>query len=121
MNTYRNPHPTAHSMRASLRREIRSWWLRLPAELRSPLWPAALSCLTIIALLMGFHQVVQSSVRQGELLRMSASSRAQAEWRCHALQGERMRASCMNQLNAPPTEVAEAAPSNTPALQLAQR
>lgn len=106
MNSYRiNYAPVRRKPRPS-DREIRAWWYGLPRGLRSPMWPTAFSVMTILALLMGFHQVVQSAVKQGELLRMSASTHAKAERRCHALQGERMRASCMNQINSPPTELA---------------
>ena len=121
MNSYRINHPAHRARPQGLRREVLTWWYGLPAELRSTRFFAALSCLTILALLMGFHQVVQSAVKQGELLRMSAATRAQAEWRCHQLQGERMRASCMKQLDQPPAVMADAPPINTAALQIAQR
>lgn len=121
MNSYRINHPHARARQHGLRHEIEAWWYGLPTDLRSTRLLAALACLTIVALLMGFHQVVQSAVKQGELLRMSAATRAQAEWRCHALQGERMRASCLKQLDAPPAVLAEAAPVNTAALEIAQR
>lgn len=122
MNTYRRSHSTGYGSRPSLRSKMVTWWYGLPADVRSPKWFMTLSCLTILALLMGFHQVMQSAVKQGELLRMSAATHAQAEWRCHALQGERMRASCLTQLNTAPGESAESgAPTNTVALQFAQR
>ena len=105
-----------------LPRPMLAWWYGLPPELRSTKWPATLSLLTILALLMGFHSVVQSSVRQGELLRMSVASRTQAEWRCHALQGDRQRAHCLRQLDeAPSVAAANLPPENTAALQVAQR
>ncbi len=114
MRTRPTPLPLPHSML--------SWWYGLPPELRSPKWPATLSFLVILALLMGFHSVVQSSVRQGELLRMSVATRTQAEWRCHALQGDRQRAHCLHQLDeAPSMAAANLPPENTAALQVAQR
>jgi hypothetical protein len=105
-----------------LPRPVLAWWYGLPPALRSTRWPATLAFLTILALLMGFHSVVQSAVKQGELLRMSVATRTQAEWRCHALQGDRQRAHCLRQLDeAPATAAANAPPENTAALQVAQR
>lgn len=106
----------------SLTHAATAWWQGLPPELRSTKWPMAFSLLVILALLLGFHSVVQSAVKQGELLRMNVATRAQAEWRCRALQGDRMRASCLHQLDAPPA-VAEAAtpPVNSAAVRVAQR
>lgn len=122
MNTYRHSYSTEYGRQRSLRGKILTWWYGLPAHLRSPKWFMTLSCLTILALLLGFHQVMQSAVKQAELLHMSAATHAQAEWRCHALQGERMRASCMKQLNTAPSELAESTPPiNTAALELTQR
>jgi hypothetical protein len=119
--TSRRPAPYP-AYRSPLPRPALAWWHGLPPPLRSPKWPMTLSLLTILALLMGFHSVVQSSVRQGELLRMSVATHAQAEWRCHALQGDRQRAHCLNQLDAAPSEaVADLPPDNTAAVQVAQR
>ena|SRR5947199_2711060 len=97
---------------------LRSWWRALPQPLRAPLWPSALAGLIIVALLMGFHQVVRQAVHQGELLRMSTATRAEAVWRCKSLSGTRMRAACLAQLDAPPSEPAQAdaPPPNTAAL-----
>jgi len=114
--------PAPSSSPIPLPRPVLAWWNSLPPELRSPKWPATLSLLTILALLMGFHSVVQSSVKQGELLRMSVATRTQAEWRCHALQGDRQRAHCLRQLDEVPSIVAASLPpENTAALQVAQR
>jgi len=99
-------------------RALRDWWRELPNALRVPLWPSAFATLVIFALLMGFHQVVRQSVRQGELLRMNAATHAEAVWRCKALNGARMRASCLAQIDAPPTPPprTEGPPPNTVAL-----
>jgi|GEM_PF-2687683 len=121
MNSYRINCTRVQGNTHPLGREIRAWWYGLPNELRSPVWPMAFSVMTILALVMGFYQVVQSAVKQGELLHMSAVTRAQAEWRCHALQGERMRAKCLNQLNSPPTKLADSSVVNSAGLQVAQR
>jgi hypothetical protein len=85
-----------------LRRLALSWWHGLPAPLQSRAWPTAIACLTILALLLGFHEVVTMSVRQGELLRMTAATESQALWRCHALRNAQTRASCLEQLRSPP-------------------
>ncbi|HEV7913570.1 MAG TPA: hypothetical protein VGP22_07370 [Albitalea sp.] len=103
-----------------LRTEARRWWNGLPEPLRAPAWRGSLAALVILALLMGFHQVVQQSVRQGELLRMTAATRAEAVWRCHALNGARMRSACMAQLDAPPPmRQADVPPPNTATMQVA--
>jgi hypothetical protein len=98
------PHPLAQ--------RVRAWWLHLPPALRAPVWPSALAALIILALLLGFHEVVRGAVKQGELLRMNTATRAEAVWRCNALNGARVRASCLAQLDAPP-ERAEGTASNT--------
>ena len=121
MNRYSIVFSPAPGKRLGLTRAKRIWWHGLPAELRSTKWAAMLCGLTIVALLMGFHQVVQSAVAQGALFRMNAATHAQAEWRCHALQGQRLRESCVNQLNSPPNELADTTPAGLAAVQVAQR
>ena len=107
---------------SALRRDTEAWWHDLPEALRRP-WPMALSCLTILALLSGFHQVVRESVRQGELMRMSTATRAEAVWRCQALRQPQTREACMAQLDSrrQPTLAAAKPPPNTATLQVAQR
>jgi hypothetical protein len=103
-----------------LRREIRAWWFNVPGHLRSPAWPTSLALLTIVALLLGFLHVVQMSVKQGELLRMTAATRSEAVWRCNALRNATTRASCLAQLDAPLQEKQESAPPpNTATMQVA--
>jgi hypothetical protein len=80
-------------------RALRRWWRGLPADLRSPMWPLTLATLTILGLLLGFHSVVASAVRQGEALRTTAFTRSQAEWRCHALNNDHQRARCLADLD----------------------
>jgi hypothetical protein len=48
-------------------RALRLWWYGLPAWARSPVWPALLATLTILGLLLSFHQVVHQAVQQSEL------------------------------------------------------
>jgi hypothetical protein len=105
-----------HDGLSGLRREMLLWWAGQPELLRSRAWPSAFAGLTILGLLLGFHQVVSSAVKQGELLRMSAATRSQAEWRCHALRSAAMRASCLEQLDAPVIAEAPTAPANTATL-----
>ena len=121
MNRYRTVYSPPPARRRGLARATRIWWHGLPAELRSTKWIAMLCGLTIVALLMGFHQVVQSAVDQGALFRMNAATHAQAEWRCHALQGQRMRESCVNQLDSPPNELADTTPAALADVRVAQR
>jgi hypothetical protein len=110
----------SHEGAEAWRRALRAWWFDLPAALRTP-WPTALAAVTILALLLGFHQVVEESVRQGELLRMNTATRSQAVWRCNALNSVRKRADCMSQLNAPQQQHANAPPPpNTAALRVTQ-
>jgi hypothetical protein len=95
---------------------VHAWWARLPQPLRAPLWPGVLSGLVILALLLGFHQVVRQAVRQGEVLRMTAATRAEAIWRCNTLNATRMRTRCLAQLDAPPVAAdAGRPPPNTAA------
>lgn len=107
---------------SALRRDAEGWWYSLPEALRRP-WPMALSCLTILALLAGFHNVVRDSVRQGELLRMSTATRAEAVWRCQALRQPKVRDNCLAQLDSQrqPTVASSKPPPNTATLQVAQR
>ena len=105
-----------------LRGELRRWWLGVPALLRSRHWPFTFCALVIVALLLGFHQVVSSSVKQGEIMRMSAATRDQAITQCRALHLQRMRNRCLEQVDAPTATQAEASPPpNTASLRVAQR
>lgn len=85
------------------------WWRNLPSDLRSPMWPLSLSVLTILALLLGFTSVVQSAVRQGDALRTTALTRAQAEWRCHAMNNDHQRARCLTELDQAHADTIEVA------------
>src|SRR3954469_12796520 len=84
---------------AAMRDQLDTWWQALPQPIRSPAWPAALATLTVLFLLLAFHQVVSDAVRQGEVLRMAAANRSEAVWRCGTLQAARMRESCRAQVN----------------------
>jgi hypothetical protein len=86
------------------RDQLDAWWQALPQPVRSPAWPSALAALTVLFLLLAFHQVVSDAVRQGEVLRTASANRSEAAWRCGTLQGLRMRESCRAQLNAVPAE-----------------
>ena len=97
-------HAGRRSAFAAVREQLDAWWMTLPQPVRSPAWPWALAVLTVLFLLLAFHQVVSDAVRQGELLRMAAANHSEAVWRCGALRGLRMRESCLAQLNAAPRE-----------------
>jgi hypothetical protein len=94
--------------RYGVREQFLAWWTALPEPVRSPAWPRALAALTVLFLLLAFHQVVSDAVRQGELLRMAAASHSEAVWRCGSLRGLRSREGCLAQLQTPPP--GEAAP-----------
>ena len=79
---------------------VRGWWHRLPVALRSPVWPGILVSLTILALLLAFHQIVRGGVQQGEMRRVAVAMHAEALWRCKALRGPGMRETCLGQLDA---------------------
>ncbi|HZN86194.1 MAG TPA: hypothetical protein VFB53_05335 [Burkholderiales bacterium] len=99
---------------------LAAWWRTLPGALRAPVWPGTLAGLVILALLLGFHHVVRDAVHQGELLRMSTASRAEAVRRCNAMPRASVRASCLAQVDAPPPVRGEAGPPpNTASLSLA--
>jgi len=94
------------------RHDVQQWWNDLPEAVRSPAWPRALALLTALYLLLAFHQVVAQSVRQGEVLRMATANHAEAVWRCNAMRGVRLKQSCLDPLNKPPS-AAVALPENT--------
>ena len=96
------------------RHQIKDWWMDLPQAVRSPVWPYALSVLTVVFLLLAFHQVVLGAVHQGELLRMATATHSEGVWRCSSLRGQRMRESCLAQMNAAPHD--EAPLQNTAAV-----
>jgi hypothetical protein len=104
-----------------LRRELRAWWWDVPGPLRSRGWPLAFALLTILALLISFHQVVRNAVQQGEILRMSAASRAEAMAQCQALRNARVRGDCIKQVDAPPlAQIDTTTPPDTASLEVAQ-
>ena len=83
-----------------------TWWSALPDTLRSLSWPGALAAISILGLLLAFHQVVSGSVRQGELRRAALVANGEAVWRCNALVSARLRDRCLVQLNALPRKEA---------------
>ena len=122
MNTARFDSPALPAQRiGGLRHQAQVWWFSLPYMLRSPAWFTTLSCLTILALLLAFHQVVRQAVQQGELLRMNTATHAEAVWRCNALRGPRVSAGCIEQLDAAPRNEAQTPPNTATArVQVAQ-
>ena len=99
---------------------LTSWWNDLPPVLRSRTWPATFASLTILALLLAFHQVVAGAVEQGEALRIGAAARADAMAHCNALSSPRLRSVCLQELDEAPVQAFETAPPpNTAALSIA--
>jgi hypothetical protein len=76
------------------------WWYGWPASVRSPLWSALLATLTILGLLLAFHQVVSGAVQQGELRHQASVLHSEATWRCKAMGSLRASESCLSQLKA---------------------
>jgi hypothetical protein len=62
--------------------------------------------LILFGLLLAFHQVVRSAVRQGELRREITALHGAAAQRCNELRGRGMRNSCLKKLNASPSDAA---------------
>ena len=89
---------------AVVRAQLDAWWMALPRPVRSRAWPAALAALTVLFLLLAFHQVVSDAVRQGALLRMATANHSEAVRRCGTLRGLQMRENCLARLNAAPPE-----------------
>lgn len=63
-----------------------------------PVWSGLLASAALLGLLLAFHQVVQGSVRQGELRRQADAAHASATWRCKALRGVEDRRQCLARL-----------------------
>ena len=78
--------------------------MRLVDVMRSPVGPGILATLTLVALLVSFHQVVREAVQQGESRRKATAARLEAVWRCNALRGVRVRANCLSQLDSTPRD-----------------
>jgi hypothetical protein len=82
------------------RDELRLFLKRVPVGLWSRNWPVVLSALTILGLLLAFHQVVQGAVKQGQLRGQATAMHAGATLHCNTLPGLGARDSCMAQLKA---------------------
>ncbi len=85
---------------AAFQRGLQRWWYHLPAGARSPIWPGLLASLTILGLLLAFHQVVSGAVQQSELRHKATAMHSEATWRCNTLPGLRASENCRSQLNA---------------------
>jgi hypothetical protein len=95
--------PTFAALKAG---PLGTWWSALPDTLRSLSWPGALAAISILGLLLAFHQVVSGSVRLGELRRAATAMQSEATWRCNALASLRLREGCLVQLSAVPHDEA---------------
>jgi hypothetical protein len=78
----------------------------LPVAVRAHGWPGVLASLSLLGLLLVFHHVVRSAVRQGELRREVIALHNAAAWRCNALRDRLVRDSCLQELNAAPLDTA---------------
>lgn len=65
-----------------------------------------MAALTLLGLLLAFHQVVRSAVRQGEVRREIAALHNAAVFRCNELRGRLVRDNCLKQLEALPADAA---------------
>lgn len=81
-------------------RALLQWWYGLPTWVRSPVWPAFLATLTILGLLLSFHQVVREAVQQSELRLRASALHNEATWRCSAMSSQRASEGCRSQLKA---------------------
>jgi Tfp pilus assembly major pilin PilA len=71
------------------------WW-------RSPVWPrvmVVIAVVTILALLLAFHHVVQGVVERAEVTRKAMAQHAQARRHCNNLPGRQAREGCLLDLN----------------------
>jgi hypothetical protein len=63
---------------------------------------AILATLSVLSLLLAFHQVVLSAVQDGASRHKADALRAEAKWRCKALRDPRASASCLLALATAP-------------------
>jgi hypothetical protein len=80
--------------------------VHLLLALRSHGWSGVLASLLLLGLLLAFHQVVRSAVRQGELRREITALQSATASRCNALRSRLVRDSCLQELNAAPLDPA---------------
>ena len=96
--TFNSPSGAADGL-VALWRQLSLWWQRLPAGVRSPVWPATLATLVIVGMLLAFHQVVSGAVQQGEMRRKTTAMHVEANWRCGAARGLRASDDCLQRLH----------------------
>jgi hypothetical protein len=95
------------------RQGARRWWNNLPPVLRRPAWPFGFAALAILALLLGFQQVVREAVQRGELLRASA---VEAVEPCQDLAPASARQRCLADLDTHTVRDDDQPPPNTASL-----
>ncbi len=76
------------------------WWSDLLTGAHSPFWPGMLAAMTILGLLLAFHQVVSGAVLQGELRLQAVALHANATSRCNRMGNVRDNKTCLSQLAA---------------------
>ena len=98
-----------------LRRNRQLSWHQMPIWVCLSYWRGILATLTILGMLLAFHEVVQGAVRQGDLRRQADAIHAEATWRCRALRGLGASDNCLQRLQAlapgaatPPAQVTTA-------------
>lgn len=77
----------------------------LPVQVNANGWRGAFAALILLGLLLAFHQVVRSAVRQGELRRELTALHSAATLRCNEMRGRLVRDSCLKKLNATSADV----------------
>lgn len=92
-------------LQARALRAAKRWlaWLPGPQGLtasRLQFWSGLLAAVALLSLLLAFQQVVQASVRQGELRQQAAALRVEATWRCQALRGADRVRQCLADLTS---------------------
>ena len=85
---------------AAHRHELQRARHRLPARVRSQVWPAILATLIILGMLLAFHQLVRGALRQSELRHKVVALHAEATWRCKSLPNRDAIGSCLSWINA---------------------
>ena len=66
-------------------------------DFRKGAGPHIMGVVTILALLMTLHQVLQKAVHQGATVKAAYAELSKAQWRCSSTQGPRQRDHCIAQ------------------------
>jgi aspartate aminotransferase-like enzyme len=66
----------------------------------APIAPGVVAVAGVLALLLAFQQVVAAGVENSQARHRASAARADATWRCNALQAAVQRTDCRAQLDA---------------------